>query len=198
MTSPDGPGPDRGTLARPGFWLLVALLVAADLATKAWAHGRLPDPPAMEPVLGRWLALQKVHNPGGIFGLFQGWTLPLTLLRAGAVVLLVWLVRRQPRGFSTGILTLALLLAGALGNLYDNLSRWAPWPGNGQVRDFVRVDLGPPPDFWPGGLWPFHPWPVFNLADACITVGFLLLLTGVARIQLHAGRPEAPGGGQAR
>jgi len=195
VTSPDGPGRIRGTLARPWFWLMVLALVAADLATKAWTHGSLPEPPALRPVLGEWLALQKVYNPGGIFGLFQGWTLPLTVLRAAAVVLLVWLVRRQPPGPGWGMFTLGLLLAGALGNLYDNLSRWAPWPGNGEVRDFLRVDLGPPPDFWPASLWPFHPWPVFNLADACISVGFVLLLTGLARIHLHPSGGKAAGRG---
>jgi lipoprotein signal peptidase len=48
------------------------------------------------------------------------------------------------------------------------------------VRDFLKVDLG---------FWPLDPWPVFNFADSCISIGFVLLVLGVAKIQLK-GRGE--------
>lgn len=175
-------------LRRPGFWLLALGLLAADLWTKSWAHAYAAT--GEQPVFGAWFSIQKVFNPGGVFGLGQSMTLPLTLLRAAAVIFILWLVARQPRDNRLGVFTLALLLAGAAGNLYDNLSAWAPWPGNGHVRDFLKVDLGAAPSFWPERLWPFHPWPIFNLADACIVVGFLLLLTGLARVRI---RGHAPG-----
>ncbi len=199
MTSGEG-APPVAVAARPAglgsrrlalFWSAVLLLVAADLLSKDWAWSTAPPGQGKVPLLGDWLYLHCVYNPGGLFGLGQELTLPLTLVRALAAVFLAWLMTRQAPGARLALPTLALLEAGALGNLYDNLSRWAPWAGNGEVRDFLRVELARP-GFWPERLWPFDPWPIFNLADACITVGFLLLITGAARVRLH--RPQAPQG----
>ncbi|KAA3607750.1 MAG: signal peptidase II [Planctomycetota bacterium] len=178
-----------GGWARPWFWILIVVLVAADLATKSWASqyaGR-----GDVPVLGEWLSIYFTHNPGGVFGVAQDYTGVLTLIRALAVILILWLVKRQPSDNRVGIFTLGLLVAGALGNLYDNLSAWLPWPGNGEVRDFIKVDLGPKP--WqglPDWAWPFDPWPIFNLADSCICIGFVLLLTGLAAVQFQPALTE--------
>ncbi|HBF23180.1 MAG TPA: signal peptidase II [Planctomycetes bacterium] len=167
------------------FWLLVLLLLGADLWTKAWAwdfaaHGRVV-------VLGDWLSVQKVTNSGGVFGLGQGLRVPLTLLRSLVVLFLLYLVGKQDAESKLSVPTLGLITAGALGNLWDNFSAWAPWSGNGEVRDFIRVDLGPAPDFWPDVLpWIFDPWPIFNLADSCICVGFVLMVTGLAKIRMGA------------
>jgi len=175
------------SLRSPVFWLLVVGLVTADLWSKAWAHGTLAFEGEWQPVLGEWLSIQKVYNSGGLFGLGQGLTNLFVVVRFLALGFMFWLVPRQIRGRSMPVFTLAILIAGAVGNLYDNLSKWAPWPGNGLVRDFVRVDLGAAPGFLPDWAWPFDPWPIFNLADSCITLGFVLLLTGIARVRLHAG-----------
>ncbi|RMH01318.1 MAG: signal peptidase II [Planctomycetota bacterium] len=184
MTTDSGAAAAAGGLRRPVFWLSVVVLVAVDLISKAWVWSNVQGEVFLA---GRWLSLRKVYNPGGVFGLFQDFTLPLTLIRIVAVVAIVGLVARQPRRNRLGVATLALLLAGALGNLYDNLGRWTGWVAVederflGSVRDFVKVDLG---------FWPLDPWPVFNFADACISVGFVLLVLGLARIQLKAARPE--------
>ncbi|MBC8327743.1 MAG: signal peptidase II [Planctomycetes bacterium] len=173
-----------GGLARPVFWIAVVLLVAADLLSKAWIWRNVEGE---DFVSGRWLSVLKVYNPGGVFGLFQDFTLVLTIVRVFAVGVILWLVSLQPRRNRIGTATLALLLAGALGNLYDNLGRWTGWVSVdgeqylGAVRDFVKVDLG---------FWPLDPWPVFNFADSCITIGFLLLVLGVARIQLQRREPR--------
>lgn len=178
-------GPQPG-LRRPGFFLLVAALVAADLLTKTWAFAAVGHGQAA-PLLGDWLKVYCITNPGGIWGLGQSMTVPLTIVRLLAVGVLIYFVRRQPAGNRLGVFVLALLLAGALGNLYDNLSPWMPWPGDGHVRDFIMVFFAEP-GWWPDAIaWPFDPWPIFNLADSCIFVGFLLLLTGVAQL----GAPRA-------
>lgn len=176
--------------SRPWFWILIASLVAADLISKSWAVRYAGS--EQVPVLGSWLGIQNLENPGGLFGIGQELNLELTLIRIVAVGLILWLASRQPFQNRRGVFVLGLLTGGALGNLYDNLSKWAPWPGNGHVRDFIRVDLGPAPADWlPGWAWPFHPWPIFNFADSYIVVGFLLLLFGIGTIYFHPA--EAPG-----
>ncbi len=176
-------------LVRPGFWLGVVLLLALDLGSKAWAF-RAVGLGGHLPLLDDWLSIYCLTNPGGIWGMGGHLTVPLTLVRLVAVGILVAFVARQPRCARGPLAVLALLLAGALGNLYDNLSAWLPWPGNGQVRDFLMVRFATP-SWWPDALpWPFDPWPIFNLADAMILLGFLALLTG--RVHLRWKR-EADG-----
>lgn len=169
-----------------GFWLLVVALVVLDLVTKSWAFDSLGER-EIRWVAGEWLGLQRLLNPGGVFGIAQGATTILTVIRIFAVGLLIWLVAQQARTNRRGVFTLSLLTAGAVGNLYDNLGAFTGWAdGSGHVRDFVRFDLGPAPDWFPEKLWLFDPWPIFNFADSCITVGFLLLLTGLGRVDWPA------------
>ncbi|MCH2111223.1 MAG: signal peptidase II [Planctomycetes bacterium] len=156
------------------FWLAVVLLWVADLWSKAWAWQFWGQGPV--PVFDDWLSWHTIFNPGGVFGIGRDWTVVLTVVRVIAAGVLVYLIRRQSDSNRAGLYTLGLLLAGACGNLYDNLSAWMPWDGNGQVRDFIRVDLGVP--F-------FDPWPIFNLADSYITLGFVLLVTGLAKVELE-------------
>lgn len=177
----------RPALCHPFLWAAVATLVAADLALKAWAFSAVPLGES-RPLLGNWLAVRCITNPGGVWGLAQDYTPVLTAVRVLAVAAMVWLVGRQPADNRRGLVVLGALLAGAIGNLYDNLSTWLPWPGNGEVRDFVQVYFSEP-GWWPGFLgWPFDPWPIFNLADALIVCGFVALLTGLAH--LHVKPPD--------
>jgi signal peptidase II len=170
-------------LRRPLLALFVVTLLAADLLTKSWAFATVGEAPA-RPLLGSWLSIYCITNPGGIWGLGQNLTLPLTLVRLLAVGVLLFFVTRQPRSNRSGSFVLGLLLAGALGNLYDNLAPVMPWPGDGTVRDFVMVHFAEP-GWWPDAVaWPFDPWPIFNLADSCIFAGFVLLLLGAAHLQV--------------
>lgn len=167
---------------RPLFFALVAALLAADLFTKWWAFDAVGEGAPPRGVLGDWLSIYCVRNAGGIWGFGQSLTLPLTIVRLAAVCVLLLFVKRQPRENRLGVFTLGLLLAGATGNLYDNLSPWMPWPGDGHVRDFVMVRFAEP-GWWPDiAPWLFDPFPIFNLADSCIFCGFVLLLTGAAHL----------------
>ena len=105
------------------------------------------------------LHFTHVENSGGIFGLFPGWTAPLAVARGGAVIGLVTWIWRHPERGACPHAPLALVAAGALGNLLDNL--FAP---RHAVRDFVDFQFGAT----------FH-YAAFNLADACICVGAVLL-----------------------
>lgn len=178
-------------LRRPLFFALVAALLAVDLLTKHWAFASDGEGSGARAVFGSWLSILCVRNAGGIWGLGQSMTVPLTIVRLAAVFVLLFFVSRQARNARGPLSVLALLLAGAAGNLYDNLSAWLPWPGDGHVRDFVMVRFSEPgwwPDFAP---WIFDPFPIFNFADSCISVGFVLLLTGAVHLSLRGG--EASG-----
>ncbi|MBI4676032.1 MAG: signal peptidase II [Elusimicrobia bacterium] len=139
--------------------LLVAGLFLADRLTKAWALRSL-RPIEGIPVLP-FFRLTYVENTGAAFGMGPRRN---GLFIAVAAVLLVGLLywrRRWPkenRWLQYGAL---LVIAGALGNLYDRIAY-------GFVVDFL--------DF---GVSPALRWPAFNVADSCITVGAVCLAWGL-------------------
>jgi signal peptidase II len=135
--------------------IAVALIVAADQATKSIAVARWSDEPLH--IVGNRIELLVTRNSGSAFSRFQNLT---PLLALGATFIAVVLARAART--ATDRVTswaLVLLLVGALGNLADRFFR-APSFLHGSVVDFVKVG------------W----WPVFNLADSCVTVGAVLLI----------------------
>ena len=116
----------------------VALVVyAVDQGTKAWALAALTDAAPRE-VLGDFLRLYLVRNPGAAFSLGTGSTWVLTLL---AVAVLVVLIRASRRLGSLGwTWAFGLVLGGALGNLTDRLIR-DPGFGRGHVVDLSLIHI---------------------------------------------------------
>jgi signal peptidase II len=163
-------------LPRLWFWLPWPLLVALDLWSKAAVfafmiaehHGEYER---HEVFRSRLLSFHLVtwRNTGTIWGLFQDATVPLMVLRSGAVVWLLWYVTTATRRTPLQLLILSLIFAGAIGNLVDNFTQVGPAAGNAQrgVRDFLRFS-----GEWPKA-WDF---PAFNVADSCITVGAIGLI----------------------
>ena len=146
---PAGPGRVARVLS------VVALIVAADQATKSIAVARWSEQPRR--VIGTHVELFVTRNSGSAFSRFQSLT---PLLALGAVVIAIVLARAARAATdSVALCALVLLLGGAIGNLTDRFVR-SPGILRGHVVDFVQVG------------W----WPVFNLADSCITVGAVLLL----------------------
>lgn len=141
------------------FGLVIAVFViAVDQATKLAAVAALWDPPRIVEVFG-FFNLVPVENRGVSFGLLQGsGDLGRWLIAALSIVISIalgiWLRRQVLRLPAVGI---ALIIGGALGNLIDRLRQ-------GWVIDFIDLHAG---------TW--H-WPAFNIADAGITVGVVLLL----------------------
>jgi signal peptidase II len=169
--------------------VFVALIVGVDLYTKAavfsWLEPIEFDLPSgchdghhRYPLVGNWFTLMLNVNYGAAFGQLDGIPYVLVIGRVLAAILLTWLVFRAPFGHRLYLISLVLILGGALGNLYDNLFQPVPAkPGApfGPVRDFIDVYFG------------FRRWhfPTFNVADSCITVGaVMLLLSG------FGGRPD--------
>jgi signal peptidase II len=151
------------------FWPLAALLVLADCTTKELAVDRLSPSYTSHEVFGSLLQFTLVYNPGTAFGFdlqpyFGAWTRPVLIAAMTAIlVFLALLYRRAGRSELVAATALALVCGGAVGNLLDRL-RFT----RGGV-DFIDVGIGP------------HRFWVFNVADAGITVGALLLALILAR-----------------
>jgi len=117
------------------------------------------------------LNLQLTANAGAIFGMGKGsrWVFVLVSLVAGVFVGRVFW--RSPAKATALHLGLGLILAGAMGNLYDRLRF-------GVVRDMLHLFPGVqlPLDLsWPGGARGLYPW-IFNLADVALLVGVALVI----------------------
>jgi signal peptidase II len=161
---------DLGSKAAAFAWI-ERLDRAGELAVDSCGSGH-----ERQPIAGEWLTFMLSLNPGAAFG--QLHSIPYLLVggRSIAVVFLVWMLVRTPRGRPWFTGALVLVLGGALGNLYDNLLRSRDlaldrlYPHDrfpfGPVRDFIDVYFD---------VWRWH-FPTFNVADACITVGAILLL----------------------
>jgi signal peptidase II len=153
-----------------------ALVYAADVVTKNLAV-HLLDPGRPVEVLGPYLRLTLVRNPGAAFGTGTSWTVALSVVAIAAVVTVLVLVRRV--GSPGWAVALGLLLGGVAGNLTDRLFR-SPGVLRGHVVDFLQLPN----------------WPVFNLADISINCAAVLIVVQSLRGRtLDGGRvAEEPGG----
>ena len=130
-----------------------------------------------------WFSFMLSKNPGAAFGGFSGYPHVLVMGRVAAVLFLIWMLWRTPRGRPWFTMALVLVLGGALGNLYDNLFLIDPNTTHpyGEVRDFIDVYFA---------RWNYH-FPTFNVADSGITVGAaLLFLTSFAKDKAPDEQPE--------
>lgn len=165
---------------------LSAAIVVADQVTKMLVRGgeipwlglRWEGLPfsGSRPVLGDLVRLTYVENPGMAFGIDVGGKLFFSLFSLAASVGIAWYlyqVRTERLPFR---LSLAMILGGALGNLIDR-TFYGLWFQHeplffGRVIDFIDVDIV---DI---SVFDAHlsRWPVFNIADASVTIGVLLLM----------------------
>jgi signal peptidase II len=162
------------------FWPLLLALVLADCGSKRVAEENL-TPHIPHEVVGEVVRFTLGYNPGAAFGLNVGDAsravfITLTLV---ALVVLGAMYRTTPAEHRTEIVALALITGGALGNLVDRIRA-------GQVVDFIDVGIGSA-RFW-----------TFNLADAGITVGALLLALSILRSPSGAGSEDVEPAGERR
>jgi len=134
---------------------------------------RLADGPIS--VIGTTIEFHLARNAGGAFSLFRNVT---PLLAGVAVVVAIILFRAINRERNrVMVIALALVFAGAVGNLCDRLFR-DPGFLRGHVVDFVHIG----------------PWPTFNVADSAITIGALLLVIQTLRSDLRKDGETLDGG----
>ena len=113
--------------------VLAALTLALDQGTKAWALATLTPGEPVD-LVGSWIQLNLIRNPGAAFSVGDGVT---WLLTAISIAITVWvLVAARRVGSMPWAVALGLLLGGALGNIFDRLLR-EPGPGRGHVVDFI-------------------------------------------------------------
>lgn len=136
------------------------------------------------PVMGDFLAFTRSWNHGVAWGMLDDYPHVIVWGRCIAVLFLLWLVVRTPSSRRLMVVSLVLILSGAVGNLYDNLTRIDAASGEpfGAVRDFIDVYFG-------SLGWDYH-FPTFNVADSCISVGAVLLFLS----SFFGGDPEADPG----
>jgi signal peptidase II len=121
---------------------------------------RFISPDETRIVISDFFSLVNVTNTGAAFGSFRNNNTFFIVISAIALlVVLVLLLRRRPPDVWRDV-SLALLLAGILGNLTDRLVY-------GHVIDFLLFDLHIPYA---------HPWPAFNVADSCISIAVVLFI----------------------
>lgn len=212
------------------FWIPAVCMVVLDLWSKSWAFANLPVD-GSRPWLGGLFEFRRSLNDGAVFGSFTGYTGVFIFASVLALLFVLYMfVHSSPRQRSLHV-ALALILSGAVGNLYDRafikadvvdfhaeadqpsiLGRIVPtenarmihigdWPEGtrvrafdksdvtvrqqGVVRDFIKFSPSFPPGWpWVGGVdvWPW----IFNVADAALVCGVVLLMLSSAREK----RPE--------
>ncbi len=155
--------------ARPLAFLISALVILADRLSKLWVKKHIPTGNAIV-VIPHVFRLTHVLNTGAAFSLFENVQSPRTVrfLLVGfsivAAVVLLALLWRTGRRLNASTVAFALILGGALGNLYDRLRLQ-------HVIDFLEVHIV------------HYHWPDFNVADSCIVIGACLLLLETFRPQ---------------
>lgn len=168
------------TVVRPrrfGVTVFVALLVVVvDQSTKAVIVATMPGKLPIQ-VIGEWLQITFVLNPGAAFGLGTGMTVLFSAIAIGVVVVILRVAQRL-RSVAWAI-ALGGILGGAVGNLLDRLFR-APGPLRGHVVDWIEVP---------------H-WPVFNIADSAIVLSAVLMVVlsvrGIGLDGVRAGTASGP------
>ena len=140
---------------RCALWLFGAagLVFTLDRFTKVWAEQRLPGDPVQ--VIPGVLTFRFATNPGGAFSLGQD--APWFFATATVVVSVLIVATAFRHTSPVTALALGLVLGGALGNLTDRLTRGEHFTGH--VVDFIDLQI----------------WPVFNIADAAIVTGAVML-----------------------
>ncbi len=137
------------------------LVLALDQVTKALAVARLTSGPVE---LFGPVRLELAYNRGVAFSLLSGLTVPIVLVVLALVLLLTRFARSVPT--RPAAVAVGMVIGGALGNLVDRLLR-----PHGEVVDFVYTGV----------------WPTFNVADASIVCGGILLAVSL----WHVGRAPA-------
>jgi signal peptidase II len=156
------------------YWGVIVTVVLLDVVTKWLAVKHLTDYFGHVRVFGEWVRLTLVYNPGAAFGLHLGpysrWI--FMALTVGALGILWRLLKATRPGDWPRVLAVALVTAGAVGNLIDRIK------SHQGVVDFLDVGIGD------------RRWPTFNVADMAVSGGAFLLAWVLWREEKEAEEAE--------
>jgi len=138
------------------FLIVSSLVVILDQLSKLWMYANRP--PTHIELLPGFLDLVYFENTGALFGLFHGHTQVFIGLGIASVIAILVFLHYFPPSTTIGVLSFALILSGAVGNLIDRIRL-------GYVIDFLRMHVQE-----------VFFWPAFNVADAALTVGIVALI----------------------
>ena len=152
------------------FGCVALLVILADQLSKTWIRANLT--PGETLFDAGFLQFVHVQNTGAIFGLFKGHSLTLTILSIIGiiVILLLVFVLRSRWSFLNSMLVITaigLIMGGTVGNLIDRINM-------GYVTDFIDFKI----------------WPVWNIADAAVTVGEIIIICCIIFVALPARHKE--------
>lgn len=156
-------------------WIIIAALIAADQITKYLVQ--ISQPMEIE-VIPKFFYITYVKNDGAAWNMLSGKQVFLCVLAGAAIgVMLYFLLKgKRNHGAKMTQAALACMIAGAAGNLIDRLFL-------NYVRDFLH--------FYPFG----YDFPVFNIADAALTIGVILLILQsiIEEVQEHQKKEKING-----
>lgn len=175
---------------------LILVIIVLDQATKVWVHFNMPlGGVGQIRLIGDWLKLYHVLNPGMAFGIQFGFAYGKFILTIGRIIASILIgfyihsLSKKSKNCTILVIAWSFVLGGAIGNVIDSafygvlfgnapMTAITPWM-HGQVIDMVYIDLWT----FKMPLWmPFFPgqyvraFPIFNLADVAITLGVILIL----------------------
>lgn len=142
------------------FVAIAAVAIVLDQLSKVWARHALAPGESVAFIPGVW-DWRLSFNPGASFNLFErfgGARVLLSIMAVGAIAAMAWMVARARDDQRRYVIALGLIAGGAAGNLIDRLHA-------GVVTDFALWH-------WKDAAY----WPMFNVADAALVVGVVILL----------------------
>lgn len=138
--------------------IIIAVLILVDQVTK-WMTVAYLKPKGSIPVIKNFFTLTYVENDGGAWGMFGGKMWMFYIVTLFAIGLFAYMMKdfnlQTNKIYS---IALALIMSGTIGNFIDRIFRKF-------VVDFIEIDL-----------FSYKSFPVFNVADICLTIGVGLLL----------------------
>lgn len=139
------------------FAIIGLLVIVIDQVTKTLALQYLEAGGDTIPLLGSWLGLRLIHNPGAAFSIAASHTWIFSVIAVIVVAIICWTGRQMSN--RSWIIALGLIAGGAIGNLIDRIIQ-PPAPLRGHVVDFLNYD-----DLFVG-----------NVADIAIVIGVLVVV----------------------
>ncbi|HFI0158435.1 TPA: signal peptidase II [Streptococcus suis] len=136
-----------------GFPIVAAVLIVLDQLVKAWTVANIALD-TVEPFIPGFMSLAYLRNYGAAWSILQNQQWFFTIVTIAAVTGLIWYYIKQIQGNIWTLFSLSLMIAGALGNFIDRIRL-------GYVVDMFHLD--------------FISFPVFNVADICLSVGVGIL-----------------------